>query len=283
MNVIRHATGADFMKRAEAFLVTREAENCVPLGIANQLRLYPDRVTGPAYLATVEQDGQVLAAATMTPPMRLVLAFTESRAALDALAEDVASIAPSTPAASGPVPCIQWFAEQWQKLTGATFPRVMSERLYQLTRVLQPVGIPGGARRASASDRELLIEWLAAFDLEAFGTLGGDVAARVDNYFEMSTRGVFIWENGGPVSLAAYGGFTPRGARIGPVYTPPGRRGHGYASAVTAWLSQHLLDGGRQFCCLYTDLSNPTSNHIYQTIGYAPIGDVEYRFSSVTA
>jgi predicted GNAT family acetyltransferase len=283
MNVIRCATGADFLQRAEAFLVAREVENCVPLGIANQLRLYPDRVTRPPYLATVEHDGQVLAAAAMTPPMRLVLAFSESREALNALAEDVASVDRSIPGVSGPAPSSLLFAEQWQQVTGATFPWVMAERVYQLTEVAHPVGIPGGARRASANDRELLIEWLTAFDLEAFGSMGPDVAGRLDGYFEMSTRGIFLWEDGRPVSLAAFGGFTPHGARIGPVYTPPAQRGHGYASAMTAWLSQHLLDGGRQFCCLYTDLSNPTSNHIYQAIGYVPVGDVtEYRFSAAT-
>jgi predicted GNAT family acetyltransferase len=284
MQVIRCTTGADFLQRAEAFLMTREVANCVPLGIANQMRLYPNRVTRPPYLATVEHDGQVLAAAAMTPPMRLVLAFTESREALNALAEDVASVDRSIPGVSGPVPSSRWFAEQWQRLTGATFPQVMAERLYQLTKVAQPVGVPGAARRASANDRELLIEWLTAFDLEAFGSISPDVSGRVDAYFEMSTRGIFLWEDGGPVSLAAFGGFTPHGARIGPVYTPPARRGHGYASAMTAWLSQHLLDSGRQFCCLFTDLSNPTSNHIYQTIGYVPVADVaEYRFSSTTA
>ena len=156
----------------------------------------------------------------------------------------------------------------------------MAERIYQLTRVTHPAGVAGAARRAAASDRELLIEWFNAFELEAFGRPGVDVPDRVDNYFGMSTRGVFLWEDGQPVSTAGFGGVTPHGARIGPVYTPPEQRGHGYASALTAWVSQHLLDGGRQFCCLYTDQGNPTSNHIYQTIGYSPICDVaDYRFT----
>ena len=50
--------------------------------------------------------------------------------------------------------------------------------------------------------------------------------------------------------------------------------------ATVAALSQLLLDSGRKFCFLFTDLSNPTSNHIYQAIGYRPVCDVdEYRFS----
>ena len=36
-----------------------------------------------------------------------------------------------------------------------------------------------------------------------------------------------------------------------------------------------LLDGGRRFCFLFTDLANPTSNSIYQRIGYRPVTDVD--------
>jgi hypothetical protein len=69
-------------------------------------------------------------------------------------------------------------------------------------------------------------------------------------------------------------GRTPKGARVGYVYTPPESRGRGYASACVAALSQGLLDGGVEFCVLYTDLSNPTSNAIYTRLGYYPIDDV---------
>ncbi|MFN8562638.1 MAG: GNAT family N-acetyltransferase [Anaerolineae bacterium] len=69
--------------------------------------------------------------------------------------------------------------------------------------------------------------------------------------------------------------------RIGPVYTPPELRGRGYASGCVAGMSQILLDTGRQFCFLFTDLRNPTSNHIYQVIGYEPVCDfTDYAFDS---
>jgi predicted GNAT family acetyltransferase len=57
------------------------------------------------------------------------------------------------------------------------------------------------------------------------------------------------------------------------VYTPPEKRNRGYASSLVAALSQHLLDGGRKFCFLYTDLANPTSNKIYRALGYEHVGD----------
>jgi hypothetical protein len=59
------------------------------------------------------------------------------------------------------------------------------------------------------------------------------------------------------------------------VYTPPEFRGRGYASNLVAHLSQELLDEGRKFCFLFTDLANPVSNSIYQKIGYRPVSDSE--------
>ena len=57
------------------------------------------------------------------------------------------------------------------------------------------------------------------------------------------------------------------------VYTPPYYRRKGYATSFMAQLSQMALDQGFKRCVLYTDLLNPTSNSIYQKIGYEPICD----------
>ena len=80
---------------------------------------------------------------------------------------------------------------------------------------------------------------------------------------------------GGDGATGIVGGRTPNGTRVGPVYTPPEHRGHGYASALVAAASQAQLDEGIQFCFLFTDLANPTANHIYQAIGYEPVSDID--------
>jgi predicted GNAT family acetyltransferase len=52
---------------------------------------------------------------------------------------------------------------------------------------------------------------------------------------------------------------------------------------VVARLSQQILNDGKQFCTLYTDLANPTSNSIYQSIGYKKVADVvDINFESTT-
>ena len=105
-----------------------------------------------------------------------------------------------------------------------------------------------------------------------------DAEARdtVHRALDRGHRTFYVWEvDGRPVSTAGLGGPTPHGLRIGPVYTPPAERGHGYGSAVTAAASQAAFDRGCRFVFLFTSLLNPTSNKIYQAIGYEPVIDVD--------
>lgn len=82
------------------------------------------------------------------------------------------------------------------------------------------------------------------------------------------------------MSLAGFGNPTPNGIRVGPVFTPPALRGRGYASALVGQMTAMLLNRGLRFCFLFTDLANPTSNNIYQRVGYEPVSDVdEYAFA----
>ena len=91
--------------------------------------------------------------------------------------------------------------------------------------------------------------------------------------FLSHTEAFLLRTDGGPVSTAMWARPTPNGVTINGVYTPGARRNRGYASACVAALSQRMLDEGQEFCCLYTDLSNPTSNDIYLSIVYQPVCD----------
>ena len=279
--VTRFENAAGFLEHAVGFLSRHEAHNCLPLGIAALVRAHPERHPLPPYMAVAVSGGEVSAAAIMTPPNSLVLAKTEAPAALTAIAADVYAFLPHVPGVTAPVPAGRWFAEAWQVQTGDGIDASMSERIDQWTQVRPRPSVPSAARRANESDRALLRDWLSDFESEAFGRPPLDVDRRLDTILTVAQRGMYLWEvDERAVSMAGFGGPTPRGIRIGPVYTPPELRGRGYASACVARLSQDKLDEGRAFCFLYTDLANPTSNHIYQVVGYEPVCDVvEYRFT----
>jgi predicted GNAT family acetyltransferase len=281
---------AAFVSRATPFLVRQEAMNNLVLGLAHTLAAVPGAYDEPAYLATVEQGAAPVLAAVRTPPHHLVLSTVDPTVvpgdALAFLADDVHGAFPLLPGAIGPREVAEAFAALWCRRTGASFRLAVAERIYELTQVRHPPKPPGGMRRATAADRDLLAEWLRAFYAEAAPEqpdVEGTVARTLRQRLGAADAAFYLWEDGSPVSLAGYAGPTPTGIRVGPVYTPPHRRGLGYASALVASLSQRLLDEGRARCFLFTDLANPTSNAIYQRIGYRPVGDVHHYVLEATA
>ena len=178
----------------------------------------------------------------------------------------------------GAVPEVDAFTEAWTSRHDVTAMVRFEQRVYALERLVPARPTDGRFRLAGADDRELAIEWTRDFATEALhddDRDAGRVERSVDARLDPASPGrIGLWEiDDGPVSLAAFGGPTPNGMRIGPVYTPPEHRGRGFGSAVTAATSQLLLDRGVRFCFLYTDLANPTSNGIYIRIGYEPVCD----------
>ena len=153
-------------------------------------------------------------------------------------------------------------------------------RVHQL-QVVQPVAKAAGyLRQATESDRDLLAQWNHDFQMEVFRTLEEDPEKMTER--QIHRGAAYLWQDQAPVSLACGRPSTPNGATIGPVYTPPEYRGKGYATACVAALSQQLLEQGYRSCFLFTDLANPTSNHIYQMIGYQPVTDWrDYSFDSL--
>ena len=274
MEVVRLDDAAAFLAEAEPLLLADEARHNLILGIAGTIRDAPDLYPLRS-LWLVREGDEAVAAALRTPPYNLILARPRSSPALAALAEAVA--AEEIPGVVGTEPEIHEFAELWSQHNGVPGRVNMRQGVYALDQVELVPNVPGSARVATDDDRELALRWWIAFGEEVLheGGPGRERAeTSVDHKLSSPTGGLLLWEDGGePVSLAGWGGPTPNGIRIGPVYTPPALRGRGYATAVTAELSQRQLDGGRTFCFLYTDLANPTSNAIYERIGYRRVAE----------
>jgi GNAT superfamily N-acetyltransferase len=280
--ITRYARVDDFLTDAGAWLEAREAEHNLILGICSTIRDDPAVYPRPAYVATVASDDQIVAAAIRTPPWPLILSEVDDPAALEVIVPDVHEVLAGERLIGvvGPPPMSRAFAERWVAVHGGTWEIGLDERVFQLDEVIPPRPTDGAARRALPADRELVSQWVIDFAREALPRNDQErLAESVDGWTEMTGRTIYLWEApdeaGRPrsVSLTGVSGATPHGIRIGPVYTPPAFRGRGYASALVAQVSQAQLDAGRRFCFLYTDLANPTSNKIYQAIGYRPVAD----------
>lgn len=256
------------------FLMEREAEHNLFLGICSQIR--GGRYVDP-YLATVAHGTEIVAAAWRTPPHNIGLSLIDDLDALPVIAEDARAAFDSLPGVIAAKEDARRFAERWCELTGSRHDLHMEQRIYRATEAFEAGEVPGRMLDGTSDDRDLLISWLEAFNSEVGGIMTS-AAEAVDH--RLAEGGLVLWwDDGRPVSLAGFGGPTPNGIRVGPVYTPPELRGRGYASACVAALTRQLLDSGRRFVFLFTDLANPTSNSIYQKVGYRPVCDVDqYSF-----
>lgn len=272
-----------FLAATSSFLEAREAEHNLIFGLCSWLRANPSRIEGtPDFFAAEDESGHIVAASLRTPPHNPVLSMTEDLEAVDMLADAYGA---DVPGVLGAPDASRRFAARWTDRTGGRTRVAMAERIFRLSRVIHPRPTTGTWRLIEGPDVDLVTQWLIDFVVEATPEeppSPEDARAAIGRWVRREGTFAYVWEDGGEiVSLAAARGETPNGIRIGPVYTPPEHRGHGYASAVTAAASQDQLDRGRRFCFLFTDLSNPTSNKIYRAIGYEPVCDVDmYLFES---
>ena len=266
----RHTDPTEYQRLVTPFLLRDEAR--FNLELALTARIADGEVFGavePVLLSV--WDGDALAGAVlMTPPWNLLLSAAPPEAAV-AIDKAVAEAGVDPPGALGPPETVAAYAAAHHARTGRTHRVSREEGVYRLRTLVPPRPVPGALRQARADEVDLVIDWERAFQVEVHAGIPDDDRVRRGVDADM----VWFWDDGGPRTLVGCGGYTPNGARIGPVYTPPEHRGRGYASAATAAVSDLLMrERGRTYCFLYTDLANPTSNKIYRAIGYEHVTDV---------
>lgn len=268
-----------FATRTLPFLLAEEAANGLPIGLLEAIRRGDYE---RPFLATVTRSAasgaadEIALVALRTPPHNLILCAPAELDAVDALAGALAGdVGPAgLPGVLGPADAASAFAEAWSARTGRAARLAVDQRIYRCAEVDPPTEVPGELRVVTETDRPLLRTWLQDFHDEALPGMPFDAEAQTDRWLRASQRSLYFWEiDVGVVSMVGAAGPTPSGIRIVAVYTPPEHRRRGYASAAVAELTQRLLDDGHSFCTLFTDLANPTSNKIYQRIGYRPILD----------
>lgn len=278
MDLRRYDRASDFLAAAGAFLEAREAEHNITLGLARTLIETPGDYPLPPYLAVAMDGDRVVATALRTPPYNLVLSEVDDPAAVALFLEDLA--ADDLPGVVGPVEHARAFADGYAARVGRTPHLQFSERSFRLTEVRPPAPVSGHMRGATEQDRDWVVAGVDGFFRDGLGEDDPSESLMLaDRWLAGVGRTLYLWDDDGVVSMCGASGRTPNGIRISLVYSPPAVRRRGYASALVAAASQAQLDAGRRFCFLFTDLANPTSNHIYREIGYEPVRDVdEYRF-----
>jgi GNAT superfamily N-acetyltransferase len=259
----------DFAATAGAFLGADPVNNSVHLTTMDAA-LRGDR--HPVTLISLHDNGTVVGAVTRMEGRPLHVAAMPPIAAqivVDALRDG-----PEFNEITGPLDRVEAFRALWRDGGTETFRL----RLYQLDDLVLP-DVPGTARLATPADDDLITAWWIAFVAELDALPEEEAAKRAMDSRGMSAGHMLWLVDGVPVSWA--GSTTPVGgvSRIGPVYTPPEHRRHGYGAGVTAAVSQWAHEAGAAHVVLTADLSNPTSNSVYQGIGFRHVSDwTEFRW-----
>jgi predicted GNAT family acetyltransferase len=275
LRVERFAAVEAFLGVAGDFLGDREAEHNLILGLCHNMLTSPSLYPTPHLAAVINRDEEVVACTIQTPPWQLVLSEVDDSRAVQLLVEDRLDDPP--PGVLGPTDAAAAYARLMADRTGRAARLATGERIFRLENLVPPRRANGAMRPARPSDRALLVQWLTEFIDEALGDAHhDDIEALADRYATGEGRVMQLWlDNGLPVSMCGVGSPTPHGIRIGPVYTPSDLRNRGYASNLVARACANELNAGRRYCFLFTDRSNPTSNHIYQEIGFEAVTDVD--------
>jgi len=272
MNVTRYETAEAFLQVAQPLLMTAEAENNLMLGVAQGIARNPAAAANP-YLATVGNETGVLACAVHIAPFKLVITRA-SREPIAALARDVFEAMPQLDGVTGPSRSADDFSLAWSKLSGVEPVLAMRLRIHETRKVVDSglPSAPGHFRPAAPADLNLLAKWTEVFVSEARITEPVNASRVVEDSIRRGR--LHVWENAGPVSMAAWTGKTPSGVRINFVYTPRELRGKGYGTACVKALTKQQLEQGNAFCWLYTDASSTAPPKIFKRIGYWPVSDV---------
>src|SRR3954470_6468417 len=279
---------AEFLDVAGNHLALQPVLSTVVAGVAARIR--DQRAAGvpwhegvPCWFAAFVDRRDVVATAMRTAP------FGEFPAYLMPMSDDAAVLLARTlldrdepvRGANGALPAVQVFCEEMATATGKRVVVGQHTRLFELGELKEPAEVPGVLRQATLDEQEVVTRWYLAFMTDAdeqAGRAPGQSPHESPEPDEMRRRietgQIFVWElDGAPVHVTA--ATTPAFgvSRIGPVYTPKDQRRHGYASRAVYEVSKLLRDSGTR-ACLFTDQANPTSNKIYEALGYQRLVDM---------
>lgn len=263
-----------FAVKAEPILCEKEDVYSLFSGVLQAIKA--GRYDKP-FMATIEEEGQVLAVFQMTYPHPLNLIFTDENRleeCVDLLIKNLLELGVELSSVISLKPWASHFSEKWEVKTGMDHQLLMDQGLYRLDEINETLKhSPGSWRFAVKEDCPLIEKWFNLFEEDAGlpPTAGEDVKKRVALF--VAEQEVFLWEyEGKVVSMMKKSRPTNHGVTVSLVFTPKEERKKGYARTMVAAGTKELLKK-YDFCVLYTDLMNPTANKIYQEVGYKRIAN----------
>ena len=277
MEVRFHESAEEFRAIAEPFY-GRD-----PVGHTIELTVLRGALPDDSLLLTVWENSEIVGAALQTPPYPLACNGIPARIAA-VVAAEVATMRPDLTGVRGAGRSAVAYADAWRAITGRLGSVTAEERLYRLGTLAPPSGVDGASRTASDDDRAVLVDWVEQFFVETFSHSRDNQAGQEFIRTAQDKGDQFLlWIVDGCRSAWPCCGRPLHGvSRIGPVFTPVDRRGHGYGSAITAAAAALARSRGVDDVVLFADLANPTSNGIYQKIGFEPVADnVRFEFATV--
>jgi predicted GNAT family acetyltransferase len=283
MDVEVYPNAADFLVKTGDLLRSDEARYGLIYGIARLVNADPHHYgeEDPFFCAVNDSNG-ISAMTWRTPPHPVGLAWHagDPEEAVSLLIETVHNRWAEIPGVTGHREVTDPFADGWCESFGTSIESTMAQRLYRLDSVNEVPSVRGRMRLATLADKDLISRWKHAFVVEAGSPTSQNIPERdTTPFIEKGT--IYLWEySENPVSMVMKGRPTEHGMSVTFVYTPSGLRRNGYATACVAGVCRQILKTGYDFCTLYADLSNPTSNSVYMKVGFNPVCDsVEHSFS----
>lgn len=275
MTIHCYNTAQEFLTHAQEYLEQREAINSLPLGVCQRVARKAEQQAAETFFAVLYHGDAIAATATRIPPRHPVVVCNNDycREEMAILARFLMDKHPDIQGVMGRVPVVQLCAEAMAQHSNQRATVSLAMHLYEANHIVPARPCPGTARLATVDDAPLLVEWTEKFLQEIFQPLDSRQHLQSIVAYEIQCGDISVWGNGGAVSMAVRNRSTRNTASIASVYTPKEYRGKGYAGANVAAFSQHLLDTGYQTCVLFTDAANPTSNAIYQRVGYKHVCD----------
>jgi predicted GNAT family acetyltransferase len=273
MRLTTYPAAALFLEAVGPALAEHEAEHHLVLGVA-EAAAAGRAPNADLFAASVhDADGLVLAA-LMTRERPLLLASDRADVtSASALLWDALCAHHLEPRhVIGAAGQVEHAVAEWTTSSGREPRLAMRQRAYKLTAVERVPSTSGTLRVATSGDLELVAEWIADFEAEALAAVAPQ-STKASAERRIAAGEIHLWCDPEPRTMAASARPTRRAIAVNGVYTPPRWRRHGYATACVAALSEVLLARDFEFCVLYTDLANPTSNSIYTRIGYRPVRD----------